>query len=236
MEVAKRKRQGINATLHGSTHPTYVATNVGREFLKLIDLHFPPGHVLHSVINRSTVKVSYRCLPNMGAQVAKHNSKLLRNSEMGQAKPPIKCNCQTSKKKDCPLPGACNQEGVVYQAKVTNNKGETEKYIGIAKKFKHRYSKLKKSMKVKLKTNSTTLSTHFWKEKDEGKEPKIEWKILERNIPSFNPVNNTCKLCLREKFRVACHPNEARNFWTLKTHRRLPFQARSRLVPRESHF
>ena len=59
-------------------------------------------------------------------------------------------------------------------------------------------------MEVKLKTNSTTLSTHFWKEKDGGKEPKIEWKILERNIPSFNPVNNTCKL-----FRIAFHPNEA---------------------------
>ena len=91
---------------------------------------------------------------------------------MGQAKPPIKCNCQTSKKKDCPLPGACNQEGVVYQAKVTNNKGETEKYIGIAKKFKHRYSKHKKSMKVKIKTNSTTLSTYFGKKKTGEMIPK----------------------------------------------------------------
>ena len=145
----------------------------------------------------------------MGAQVSKHNNKLLRNSEGGQTKPPIKCNCQTSKKKDCPLPGACNQEGVVYQAKVTNNKGETEKYIGVAKKFKHRYSKHKSSMEKKVKTNSTTLSTHFWKEKDGGKEPKVEWKILERNIPSFNPVNNTCRLCLREKFKIAFNPDEA---------------------------
>lgn len=58
-----------------------VATNVWREFLKLIDLHFPPGHILHSVLIRSTVKVSYRCLPNMGAKVAKHNSKLLKSSQ-----------------------------------------------------------------------------------------------------------------------------------------------------------
>ena len=43
-----------------------IATNVGREFLKLIDEHFPPGHPLHQVINRQTVKVGYRCLPNMG--------------------------------------------------------------------------------------------------------------------------------------------------------------------------
>ena len=54
-----------------------VATNVGRNFLTLIDEHFPPGHPLHSVINRSTVKVGYRYLPNMGAQISRHNSKIL---------------------------------------------------------------------------------------------------------------------------------------------------------------
>ena len=35
-----------------------VETNVGKEFLKLIDFHFPPGNILHSVLNRTTVKVS----------------------------------------------------------------------------------------------------------------------------------------------------------------------------------
>ena len=47
-----------------------VATNVGKNFLTFIDEHFPPGHPLHPVINRSTVKVGYRCLPNMGAQIS----------------------------------------------------------------------------------------------------------------------------------------------------------------------
>ena len=70
----------------------------------------------------------------MGAQISKHKNRLLRNSEGGQAKPPPRCNCQISKKQNCPLPGACVQEGVVYQAKITNNRGEEEKYIGIAKK------------------------------------------------------------------------------------------------------
>ena len=64
-------------------------------------------------------------------------------------------------------------------------------------------------MKKKLKTNSTTLLTNFWKEKDGEKEPKVEWKILERDIPSFNPVSNTCKLCLREKFKIAFNPDDA---------------------------
>ena len=112
-----------------------VATNVAQEFLKLIDSHFPPGHILHSVINRSTVKVSYRALPNMGAQISKHNQKILRQFQGGAAKPPPSCNCQKSRKKDCPIPGACNQDGVVYQASVTNNKGAEKNYIGLAKIF-----------------------------------------------------------------------------------------------------
>ena len=43
-----------------------VATNVGQEFLKLIDKHFPPGNILHSVINRQTVKIGYRCMSSIG--------------------------------------------------------------------------------------------------------------------------------------------------------------------------
>ena len=57
-----------------------VETNVGGEFLKLIDKHFPPNHPLHSICNRSTVKVSYRCMPNFGSVIARHNAKILRKS------------------------------------------------------------------------------------------------------------------------------------------------------------
>ena len=54
-------------------------TNVEKEFLVLIDEHFSPGHLLHSIINRNKVKMSDRCLPNMGRKVANHNNKVLRN-------------------------------------------------------------------------------------------------------------------------------------------------------------
>ena len=64
-----------------------VATNVAQEFLKLIDKHFPIGHPVRSVVNRTTVKVSYRALPNMGAQISKHNQKILRQSQGGATKP-----------------------------------------------------------------------------------------------------------------------------------------------------
>ena len=31
------------------------------------------GHPLHKTLNRNTIKISYRCLPNMGRRLSKHN-------------------------------------------------------------------------------------------------------------------------------------------------------------------
>ncbi len=36
-----------------------VKTNIARNFLCLIDKHFPPNHKLHKIFNRNTVKVSF---------------------------------------------------------------------------------------------------------------------------------------------------------------------------------
>ena len=111
----RKKKRSKRKTYFNPPYSMNVATNVGQEFLKLIDEHFPPGHILRSVMNRSTIKVSYRCLPNMGAQVAKHNSKILKKSSQNvPVRTPPSCNCQRNKIKDCPLSGACSQEGVIY--------------------------------------------------------------------------------------------------------------------------
>ena len=40
--------------------------------------------------------------------------------------PTPKCNCIKSKVIECPLPGECKQEGVIYQTTVQNNKGDKE--------------------------------------------------------------------------------------------------------------
>ena len=62
---------------------------------------------------------------------------------------------------------------------MANNKGESENYIGVAK-----------NTKAVWKKSSKLIQQHprpiFGKKKMGGKQPKIEWKILERNIPSFN--------------------------------------------------
>ena len=54
-----------------------VKTNVGKQFLQLMDKHFPPGNPLNKIFNRSKVKMSYRCTPNLSRKISAHNSKIL---------------------------------------------------------------------------------------------------------------------------------------------------------------
>ena len=50
-----------------------VGTNVGRNFLNLIDKHFPASNPLHKIFNRNSVKVSYSCMNNCKSVICKHN-------------------------------------------------------------------------------------------------------------------------------------------------------------------
>ena len=52
-------------------------TNVGRSFLSLVDKHFSPDHHFHRAFNRSTIKISYSCMPNAKTIIQSHNKRLL---------------------------------------------------------------------------------------------------------------------------------------------------------------
>ena len=99
-------------------------------------------------------------------------------------------------------------DGVVYQATVKSRGGE-ETYIGLAKNFKKRFWGHKRTLQTKREEGKTTLSTHFWKEIEAGGTPTIQWRVVESNIPLFNPVTKTCRLCIREKFNIVLNPHLA---------------------------
>ena len=82
-------------------------------------------------------------------------------------------------------------------------------YVGLAKDFKARYSKHISSMKYPSPDNSTTLSTHFLNQKTAGLDPKLSWRFLKTNLPSFNPITKKCILCINEKFFILYKPDEA---------------------------
>ena len=71
-----------------------VTTNVGREFLALLDKCFPPGNPLRKIFNRKTVKVSYSTMPNMAKIISWKNQKVLSKS----AKDKKTCSCPKEKK------------------------------------------------------------------------------------------------------------------------------------------
>ena len=205
----RRSRKSRRVTWFNPPYSLDVQTNVAAEFLKLVDEHFPLNHPLHSICNRTTIKVSYRCLPNMGCILAKHNSRILKQTATTQPKPKSNCNCQNRFKQSCPIPGKCNTNGVIYQATVTTDNGGLETYVGLAKNFKKRYGKHKSTILDQSADGQTRLSTHYWNEKNLGNNPKVSWKFLETNIPTFNPVSKQCKLCIREKFYIVLRPSLA---------------------------
>ena len=105
-----------------------VRTNIGREFLKLIDKHFPHENKLHKIFNRNTVKVSYSCMENIRSVISKHNFRILTKEKPRTDKP-----CNWRMKDACLLKGKCQANNIVYQATITSNDNnkDTRHYIGM---------------------------------------------------------------------------------------------------------
>ena len=180
---------------------TNLKTNVGRKFLNLIDKHFPRGSLLYPLINRYKVKLSYRCMPNMGAQINKHNSKILN-----QKNEEFRCKCQDKTK--CPLPGKCTTDQLVYRATVSSGT-EVETYVGLtAGQFKDRYYGHNFDFENLNQKDSTKLSSYIWSLKHENKPYQIKWEVVTRAKP-FSAVSGRCDLCTAEKFEILFNPQRA---------------------------
>ena len=90
-----------------------VKTNVARNFLNLIDKHFPKTNKLHKIINRNTIKVSYSCLPNVKQMITNHNKHRDTATREETPKNVKLYNCR--EKASCPLNGKClekNKESI----------------------------------------------------------------------------------------------------------------------------
>ena len=79
--------------------------------------------------------------------------------------------------------------------------------MGLANKFKKRWGKHKATLKDRNADGQTTLST--WLKTDEGLDPTVDWRFLEKNVPDFNPITEICRLCTREKYRIVLNPELA---------------------------
>ena len=113
-----------------------VKTNIGRNFLKIMEKNFKKGNKLYQIFNRNSCKVSYRTSPNLGMIINSHNKKILRQSKMTYER---EFNCRI--KENCPLGGKCLSKNIIYRANITpeekNKNIKEESYVGLtATKFK----------------------------------------------------------------------------------------------------
>ena len=175
-----------------------VSQSVSHQFLKLLDKCFDKSNPLHKILNRHTVKVSYRTTPNLKKIIASHNAQIQTKTK---TEPVLEKKCNWRSKNNCSLQGQCLENCVVYQATVTETETKkTDNYIGLtADPFKTRYNNHTKSFNNRRYETDTELSKHIWKLKDAGINYTISWKIVDRGRP-FNPVSKTCHYVLTRSF------------------------------------
>ena len=193
---SKKNQRKRNVIWFNPPYSTALNTNLGREFLKLIDKHFPVNNPLSKIINRRTVKLSYSCTENLQTIMQNHNRKTLAKTTTNENK---RCNCRN--KATCPIPGNCCAEKIVYQATVKHDDGKTAVYIGSTEtNFKARYNNHKKSFNHEKYKSETTLSKHLWDNRI-NKTHNITWKIL-KQCNTYDIGQKNCDLCLSEKFYI----------------------------------
>ena len=199
--TTKKKNRKRNVTWFNPPYSANVKTNVGKEFLKLIDSAFPFNNPLCKLFTRQTVKVSYKCMPNMAQAVSRHNMKVLQGNQQQQLQQPG-CNCRGGPG-NCPVQGHCKTDCVVYRATVKETmSGSTETYTGVTgNTFKERWYGHRNDMKNEKKRLSSKLSSHIWDLKDERKDFEIKWSLIDRST-AFNPITKKCRICLKEKYQI----------------------------------
>ena len=183
-----------------------VQTNVGAIFLKIIDKCFPKDNSLNKILNRNTVKISYKCTQNLQSIISAHNAKICKNNQnlLNQTQPECKC-----KETPCVLEEGCDTQNIVYQATVTQENSKIDTYVGLTStNFSTRYKNHVSSMNNKKHSNQTKLSAFIWELKDQHIDFSISWKVIDRGKP-FSPLTQDCQLCLKEKYHIIFRPENS---------------------------
>ena len=201
-ETKKTKKRKRKILYFNPPFNKNLKTNIGKEFLKIIDKNFPKDNPLHKIINRKNVKLSYSCTTNMKKIISGHNRKILNMNETHEDEQ--RCNCRG----ECVLPGQCRAKCVVYKATIDNIQ-----YIGsTSNEFKVRFRNHKASFTNEEKKNETALSQYIWSnelnknEQDSIVPPEVKWEILKK-CTAYSGNSTTCDLCTTEKLYIIKNRN-----------------------------
>ena len=112
-------------------------------------------------------------------------------------------------KKRVSHPWSLQPDIAIYQATVYTDDRSVETYVSLAKIFKKCFLKHRATLQSRTADCQTYMSNYVWEQRDKKMDPKVSWKILEKNVPDYNPVTNICRLCTREKFQIVLNPSVA---------------------------
>ena len=155
-------------------NPSYsanVVTKDLRNYLSLLDKHFPQCNKFHKIFNRNTVKVTYSCMPNMKITINSHNHKIINPKTI-----PKERTCNYVDKVKCPPSQNCLINNIFYKAVLTStNPTYKEKiYFSIAETtFKLGHWNHQRSFKFLKYKAHTELSNEVWRMKKSEQTPVI---------------------------------------------------------------
>jgi len=197
----RNRRRNRKVVWYNPPFSCHVKTDVGRRFLSLLDQHFPPEHRYAGLFNRSKVKVSYSCMPNMETLIKSHNQNILKP----QREADTGCNCRDPA--SCPLNDNCLAGSLTYSALVTARNQEHIYYGSTGGQFKKRYYTHQHTFRNRSQRKSTELSKLIWELKDANVPYTIKWDIATRAQP-YVTGSKRCDVCLTEKLIIArsLHP------------------------------
>jgi hypothetical protein len=196
----KRRNRKRKCIYYNPPYCQSAKTNIGKSFLNLIDKHFGKDHDFHHLFNRSTVKISYCCMPNAKSIIQSHNKRILAKEEENTANVRKMCNCP--KRMTCPLNGFCLSKNVIYEAKITTE-SSSKIYIGsTGNTFKSRFNTHTFSFNHEGK-NETELSKYIWSLKNTNEKFTTSWRILRTINGGGSSTSRACSTCNLEKLEIA---------------------------------
>ena len=194
-----KKSRKRNITWFNPPYCRSIKTDIGKQFNRIVSETFPPSHKLRKIFNCNQVKMSYSCLPNIGAKILKDSNKKFfgaSDNNMDNNK-----DCVGHRKgAQCPVVNnICNRKDNVYLAEVRTG-SKLYNYIGIsAPPLRLRVATHLQSLKTE--NNQTELSNKCKDIAEKGGRYELTFKLLE-NKASYTPEAKICQLCNAEKFQI----------------------------------
>ena len=198
--ISKNNRRKRKTIWFNPPYSNNVSTIIGKNFLTILDRHFPKSHKLHKIFNRNNVKISYSSMSNFSSFINSHKKKIINSNIPKQPAPT--CNCRL--KSSCPLNGNCMQSSLVYicEADTPNVIENHPHYIGLTRNtFKDRFYKHKNSFKYESKRDAAELSNFLWENKHTSTETNLVRNILDK-ARAYRPETKGCLLRLTEKYHI----------------------------------